>query len=130
MHNIKLIHKIKEILTTDMRTSKRCSIVWLTSATLFFELIGKYCMLARFNREICFPLRVICLMGCRNAFSLLQKAFSHLLIVQFPHPSPTSEANATLNSLFGILSSSWTRFQILIQLKARHSIFLGCSHLL
>lgn len=88
-HNIKLIHEIKEILTIDRRTSKGCSIFWPTSMTELFELIGKCCMLAGFNWEICFPLRVICLMGCRNAFSLLQKAFSHLLMVQLPHLFPT-----------------------------------------
>lgn len=98
-HNIKLIHEIKEILTIDMRTCKGGFIFWLTSVTVLFELIGKYCMLAGFNGEICFPFRVICLIGYRNAFSLLQKAFSHLLMVQPPYLSPTLKANTPLSSL-------------------------------
>lgn len=73
---MKLIHKIKEILTIDMRTSEGGSIFWPTSAAVFFELIGKYFMLAGFNGEICFPFRMICLIGYRIASSLLQEAFS------------------------------------------------------
>lgn len=56
--------------------SRGCSTVWPTSVTMFSELIGKYWMLAGFNREICFPFRVICLIGCGNAFPESQKLFA------------------------------------------------------
>lgn len=88
-----------------MRTSKGWSIFWPTSVVVLFELIGKYCMLAGFNQKICFPLRVICLSGCRNAFSLLQKAFSYLLMVQLSHLSPTPKADVTLSSLNSVQNS-------------------------
>lgn len=123
---MKLIHKIKEILRIDMRTSKECSIFWLTSVTVFFELIGKYCMLAGFNREICFLLRVICLIGCRNSFSLLQKAFCPFANNSASPPFPHSKADVTQGSLNSVQNSVFKQDKgsDLNQLETRHFTFL------
>lgn len=123
---MKLIHKIKEILCIDMRISKECSIFWLTSATVFFELIGKYCMLAGFNGEICFLLRVICLIGCRNAFSLLQKTFCPFANGSVSPPFHHSKADVTQGSLNSVRNSVVKSDKVsdLNQLETRHFTFL------